>query len=256
VAFWLAAALLTPPPVTAQQHAGLQTEVFLPLYGEISDTGPSRRDSEAENYETSPKIPDQGITADLKSVAVGFSILARYPYNAIEPDSGVGVGVITGFPKPGQAREPTTIALAGNPLAFESEAQSFRYDEDASAGLQLIGSLRGFLSDHVALFGEYKYVKADSAFQSVAPEYEVNYIYGGIEYYFGPGVKKLAFGPLPERWPGAEVEASRYSSVPVGYPSPGPAGPRHAPPGKTRERPDPPGKGGGRGGRKKGKAAK
>jgi len=178
---------------------------------------------EAEVYGAFPKIADHVLTmevsgkangiagtttasipieeADLDLLIIGFNLLVRYPYTTIQPYGGVGVGIANAYLKSVKVREPTTVTIGGTSFSFEPGDRLFREDEDTALALQLIGGVRGFLNDNVALFAEYKYVKADFKFQSMELDYEANHIYGGIEYYFGPGVQKLAYGPPPPRWP-------------------------------------------------------
>lgn len=178
---------------------------------------------EAEIYGSFPTISDQSLTMELSGVAngtsgttttsipikeaelnlltVGFNALLRYPYGRIQPYGGAGVGIATAFLESVNVREATTITLGGSSFTLDAGDNLFRDDQDTAVALHLIGGVRGFLSDNVALFGEYKYVRADFEFESLELDYEANQVYGGIEFYFGPGIKKSPFAPPPPRWP-------------------------------------------------------
>ncbi len=94
-----------------------------------------------------------------------------------------------------------TIELSGVANGTSGITTTSTPIKDTAPALRLIGGVRVFLNDDVALFGEYKYVKADFEFESLELDYEADQVYGGIEFYFGPGVKKFAFGPPPPQWP-------------------------------------------------------
>lgn len=180
---------------------GLEAEVY-GAFPSLSDQTLTMQISGAANGTpgaTSASIPID--EADLNLVTVGFNALVRYPFGPIPPYGGAGLGIATAFLRSVKVREPTTITLAGTPFTYEAGDTLFRDDKDTAVALQLIGGVRGFLNDNVALFAEYKYVKADLEFQSLELDYEANQIYGGIEYYFGPGVKKSPFAPPPPQWP-------------------------------------------------------
>lgn len=164
---------------------------------------------EAEIYGAFPKISDQNLQmslsgsansvggsgtvsvpieeADLTIVNVGFNLLVRYPYSTIQPYAGVGVGILTGFLDDVKVREPATITIGGSSFTLDPGDFFFKEDKQTTPALQLIGGVRGFLSDNVALFAEYKYVKSEIEFQSMQIDYDASNIYGGIEFYFGPG---------------------------------------------------------------------
>ena len=128
---------------------------------------------EFDAYWTNPEL-DRFKTAgrnvafddDLIVLSGGINGLVRYPYGPIQPYAGVGVGVVyADLDKPN--------------------------DEDVVASLQLVGGVRGFVSDNLALFAEYKFVLTDFEFQaggaSLDLDYNASNIYGGIEWHFGTG---------------------------------------------------------------------
>jgi hypothetical protein len=71
----------------------------------------------------------------------------------------------------------------------------FVRSSDFVPGLQLIGGLRAFIMENVALFAEYKYVMAEFEFRDLEVDYEASHIFGGIEYHFGPGAEKKGQKP-------------------------------------------------------------
>lgn len=50
--------------------------------------------------------------------------------------------------------------------------------------------MRGFLADNIALYAEYKFVTTELEFQAIEIDANTSGVYGGIEFYFGPGVLK------------------------------------------------------------------
>lgn len=164
---------------------------------------------EAEIYGAFPKISDQNLQmslsgnsngtngaatvtvpveeADLTIVNVGFNLLARYPYGNIQPYAGVGVGIFTGFLDDVKLKESATVTIAGSSFTLDQGDFFFKEDKQTEPALQLIGGVRGFLSDNVAIFAEYKYVKTELEFQSMQIDYDASNIYAGVEFYFGPG---------------------------------------------------------------------
>ncbi len=151
------------PAVIAGARVGYWMEYFdLPWLG-----------VEFDAYWTNPEL-DRFKTAglniafddDLIVLSGGVNGLVRYPYGPIQPYAGVGVGVI--------------YADLDRPN-----------DEDVVASLQLMGGVRGFLHDNLALFAEYKWVLTEFEFNDSGESLEVDYtasnIYGGIEWHFGTG---------------------------------------------------------------------
>jgi len=108
------------------------------------------------------------IDEDIDVYTGGINLLARYPYWPIQPYGGVGLGIVT---------------------------VDFERDNDTALALQLMGGVRGFITDNIALFTEYKWVLSRLEFKGAGGEelefdYSASHVYGGIEYHFGSGVKK------------------------------------------------------------------
>ena len=107
------------------------------------------------------------IDGDLNIISGGLNGLVRYPYGPIQPYVGVGGAIVYGD--------------------FDSAA----HDDDVSVALQLLGGVRGFVTDNIALFAEYKWVLTEFEFDDKGSKLELDYsashIYGGIEWHFGTG---------------------------------------------------------------------
>ena len=128
---------------------------------------------ELDFYWTNPELDrfktaglNIAIDDDLIVLSGGVNGLVRYPYGPIQPYAGVGVGVVF------------------------AEIDRIN-DEDVVASLQLVGGVRGFVTDNIALFAEYKWVLTEFEFNEAGESLEVDYtasnIYGGIEWHFGTG---------------------------------------------------------------------
>jgi len=148
------------PSVIAGARVGYWMEAFdLPFLGVEFDaywTNP-----ELDRFKTSGL--SLAIDDDLIVISGGINGLVRYPYGPIQPYAGVGVGVVY------------------------AEIDSVN-DEDVVASLQLVGGVRGFVSDNLALFAEYKFVLTEFEFGALRElDYSASNIYGGIEWHFGTG---------------------------------------------------------------------
>lgn len=167
---------------------------------------------EAEVYGAFPKVSDQNITlgtsltangtsgvvnvttpieeTDLTIVTVGFNLLARYPFGPIQPYGGAGVGIVRAEVDDIKLPSVSTITVDGTTFSIEGGDVLFNTDDDTVPALQLIGGVRGFIADNVALFAEYKFVTTEFELKDIEVDYDASHVYGGIEFYFGPGVAK------------------------------------------------------------------
>ncbi len=152
---------------------------------------------EGEFYWGLPEIAGQDITlggvvtipiqeADFRVGTVALNLLARYPYGPIQPYVGVGGAFL--FADVDDIKLSAPVTLLGT--TFPASSTFLTGDDDTAFGLQLMGGVRGFVSDNVALFAEYKWVTAALEFEEVDIDYNASHVYGGLEFYFGPGVHK------------------------------------------------------------------
>lgn len=127
--------------------------------------------------------------ADLDVVTVGFNLLGRYPSGPVQPYGGVGVGIVHAEFDDIKATGISTFTIDGISSSFASGGETvIESDDDTAPALQLMGGVRGFISDNVALFAEYKWVTTELEFQDIDVDYDASHVYGGVEFYFGPGV--------------------------------------------------------------------
>ena len=139
---------------------------------------------EGEFYWGIPEISGQDVTlvgvtipiqeADFNVGTIGINLLARYPYGPIQPYLGGGLAILFA--------DVDDIKLSVPPGDV-----FLRGDNDTAVGLQLMGGLRGFVTDNVALFAEYKFVISELEFQDFELDYRASHVYGGIEWHFGTG---------------------------------------------------------------------
>jgi opacity protein-like surface antigen len=101
---------------------------------------------------------------------VGVNFLARYPGRTFQPYAGVGVGA--------------AIAHLGDTATVQSDAS-------VSAVWNVLAGLRAFVTPHVAIFTEYKYMGAalqfDEAFGTVGGfegSYQAQHVLVGLSYHF------------------------------------------------------------------------
>ena len=156
---------------------------------------------EGEFYWSLPEVSDQTVTlggavsgsvpiqeADFDVGTIGLNLLARYPYGPIQPYAGVGLAILFADVDDIKNSDPILVTLGGVPLGVIPAGTTFiTGDDDTAVGLQLMGGVRGFVTDNVALFAEYKWVLAEFEFQDIELDYSASHVYGGIEWHFGTG---------------------------------------------------------------------
>jgi len=138
---------------------------------------------ETEAYNSTPNIKPQAVgvsqpggTAyptsagqNLRVTTWATNLIARYPGETFQPYVGAGVGVF----------------FANMSNSMGSAASNW------TPGLNALAGMRAFLTEKVALFGEYKYNYADFQFDNVfnqkrgiSARYSANIIVGGLSYHF------------------------------------------------------------------------
>jgi opacity protein-like surface antigen len=178
----------------------LQEYPFLALEGDLSWSFPkiSRQSAVfqtsfiANGTQGSPTVEVPIESADLQVTTLGINIIARYPYSTIQPFVGVGFGLVGGFVDDVKLSNDVTFSVDGTTFTLEGgeDIYKLKSDDDWVGALQLIGGVRGFIHDNVALFVEYKYVTTEFEFHPIKLDYDTSHVYGGIELFFGPGVVK------------------------------------------------------------------
>jgi opacity protein-like surface antigen len=140
------------------------------------------------------RIGTVSVPVDLETTAVAFNALYRWPLfesrklprGRVQLYGGPGLGIFVETLK----TEPT---LLGVPKQLK--------DRETATGLQLVGGLKIFVTPHVALFGEYKYIATgDFTFEDSDPVWGAgmpvretmhldhalhgNQVYGGVAIHF------------------------------------------------------------------------
>jgi len=154
---------------------------------------------EGEFYWGIPEFAGQNITvgsvisipvqeADFNVGTIGINLLVRYPYGPIQPYGGVGLAILFADIDDVKLSGPATLTIDSESFSLgEAGDIVFVGGNDTAVGLQLMGGLRGFVTDNVALFAEYKWVLAELEFQEIELDYSASHVYGGIEWHFGTG---------------------------------------------------------------------
>jgi len=138
---------------------------------------------EAEAFNTTPHIKEQTLTASaagttasalssgahFRVLTLAFNLIARYPGKTFQPYGGVGLGIF--FAK----------------ISDETGSIS----DNGVLGLNALAGIRWFLTDHFALFAEYKYTRAAFSFDNVPAtgtgldaDYSASHIAGGLSFHF------------------------------------------------------------------------
>ena len=97
---------------------------------------------------------------------LAFNLLLRYPGKVLQPYAGVGVGVF---------------------FARQRDAGSGESQSSTAPGLNVLGGLRWKVTEHVALFGEYKYDRARFSFSSTPSLTGYDATYSANSFVFGVG---------------------------------------------------------------------
>ena len=130
---------------------------------------------EAEGFFTNPTFKPfeaQGVDANLEVVTLGINALLRYPGERVQPYLGVGAGIFFATidtDLPGPSLESNTVP-----------------------GFNLLGGVRGFVTESIILFLEYKYNQADFTFRTTSfnlpfgfeGTYRANIVAAGVGFSF------------------------------------------------------------------------
>ncbi len=130
---------------------------------------------ETEAYFTDPEFSPwvrQGVDANLQVITWAFNALLRYPGERFQPYLGAGAGVFF---------VEIDTDLAGQDLS-----------QNWVPGFNLFGGVRGFVTESLALFVEYKYNQATFDLRTTVfglpfgfeGTYTTNIIAAGISYHF------------------------------------------------------------------------
>jgi hypothetical protein len=130
---------------------------------------------ETEGYFTDPEFSsfvDQGVDANLRVITWGFNAIVRYPGERFQPYVGAGFGLF--------------FAEIDTDLAGPSLSDNW------VPGFSFLGGFRGYVTDSIALFVEYKYNQAKFNLQTTAfnlpfgfeGTYSTNIIALGLAYHF------------------------------------------------------------------------
>jgi opacity protein-like surface antigen len=133
---------------------------------------------ETEVYNTTPHVKQQRATVSgfglsvpgtvtgfhLRVLTWGLNAVVRYPGKIVQPYAGVGLGMF--FAK----------------ATFRGQS-----DSDTVPGFNALAGLRLFVTDHVALFAEYKYNRATFTLPNAIgfeATYSANIFMGGLSFHF------------------------------------------------------------------------
>ena len=100
---------------------------------------------------------------EIQVITWGINALARYPGKRIQPYVGAGLGVFF-----------ASESIHGYPLSTDNWVP----------GLNFLAGVRGFVTDHLALFAEYKYNRATFTLGSLKGDYSANIAAGGLSFHF------------------------------------------------------------------------
>ena len=97
---------------------------------------------------------------EIQVITWAFNALLRYPGKRIQPYVGAGLGV------------------------YFAELGSRSRSDNWVPGINLLAGVRGFITDHIALFAEYKYNRATLNLDRFEGDYSANIGAGGISFHF------------------------------------------------------------------------
>ena len=130
---------------------------------------------EAEGFFTNPTYKPfeaEGVDANLEVVTLGFNALIRYPGERVQPYLGGGVGIFF--------------------ATIDTDLPGPSLDSNTLPGFNLLGGVRGLVTESIVLFLEYKYNQVDLKFRTTSfnlpfgfeGTYRANIIAAGIGYRF------------------------------------------------------------------------
>jgi len=130
---------------------------------------------ETEGFLTEPEFQpwiDQGVGAKLHVITWAFNALIRYPGKRFQPYLGVGGGLFF--------------------AEIDTDLPGPSVSDNWVPGLNLLGGVRGFLTDSIAIFAEYKYnsVKLDlqtnifNLRYGFEGTYSTQIVAAGLSYHF------------------------------------------------------------------------
>lgn len=136
---------------------------------------------EGEAYYTNPEIKKQAVTGnvsilgnsggqfiipktDLHIITFAFNALVRYPGEILQPYGGVGIGLNVAYLRSGNVKSDAGFAPT----------------------LNLMGGMRAFVNEQIALFAEYKYNRGTFEFyaNNFKADYRTHLVVGGLTYHF------------------------------------------------------------------------
>jgi len=130
---------------------------------------------ETEGYFTEPEFSPfvaQGVDANLRVITWGFNALIRYPGERFQPYVGAGVGIFF--------------------AEIDTDLQGQSLKQNWVPGFTFLGGFRGFVTNSIALFAEYKYNQATFDLRTTVfnlpfgfeGTYSTNIIAAGLSYHF------------------------------------------------------------------------
>ena len=123
---------------------------------------------ETEAFYTKPDFAGGG---DLRVITWANNIVVRYPGKRLQPYAGVGLGLF---------------------FAETNEIAGLSLSDNAVPGLNALAGIRAFVTDSIAVFGEYKYSRAtfnlDTTVNGLTGgldgDYSANMAVGGLSFHF------------------------------------------------------------------------
>ena len=125
---------------------------------------------ETEGFYLNSDVPAFGPSAELGVGTWAVNAIVRYPGERLQPYAGLGLGI----------------------FFAEAEIANIPLSNQVETGLNALAGVRAFLTDSIAVFGEYKYNRASFDFETTSNgvtsglkgDYSVNMAVGGLAFHF------------------------------------------------------------------------
>ena len=150
---------------------------------------------EVEGFNTTPHIEQNGPSPGnhLRVTTAAFNVIARAKMGCTHDDRydrdrprRVSTDSDSGYGDRGFCRiQP--YAGVGLGLFFaraSAVGNGGGTSDNAVPGLNALAGVRFFVTEHVAVFGEYKYNRASFEFDNVRQDYSVSHVVGGLSFHF------------------------------------------------------------------------